>query len=101
MQNRNSSLSMEVFPSSWKERNYDSIRFAEKRSRNIIPIDLLWEKNIIPTKKISWKVRIIREANRAYRLCATKSYSCLIKFLVNNIHIYDFKLIYNKNIFHN
>jgi hypothetical protein len=34
-------------------------------------------------------------------LRATKSYLCLIKFLVNNIHIYDFKLIYYENTFHN
>jgi hypothetical protein len=36
-----------------------------------------------------------------YGLRATKSDSCLTKFLVNGIHIYGFKLIYYKNIFHN
>jgi hypothetical protein len=41
---------------------------------------------------LSWK-----EGN--YGLHATKSGSCLIKFLVNNIHIYGFKLIYYENTF--
>ena len=27
------------------------VRFVEKTSRNIIPTDLLWEKNIVSTKK--------------------------------------------------
>ena len=40
------------------------IRFAEK-SRNIVSVDLLWEKNTVLVEKISWKRRIIREANRA------------------------------------
>jgi len=34
-------------------------------------------------------------------LLVTLSVSCLTKFLVNNIYIYDSKLIYYKNIFHN
>jgi hypothetical protein len=34
-------------------------------------------------------------------LRATKSDSRLTKFIVNNIHIYSFKLIYYKNTFHN
>jgi hypothetical protein len=36
-----------------------------------------------------------------YELRATKSNPRLTKFLVNNIHNYVFKLIYNENIFHN
>jgi len=27
------------------------VRFAEKTSRNTIPVDLLWKKNIVPAKK--------------------------------------------------
>ena len=42
-----------------------SVRFAEKTSQNIVLADLLWEKNTVPAEKISWKRRIIREANRA------------------------------------
>ena len=41
----------------------------------------------------------LKESN--YGLRATRSGSHLTKFLVNNIHIYDFKLIYYKNTFHN
>ena len=41
------------------------VRFAEKTSWNTVPTDLLWGKNIVPAKKISWKIWIIREANRA------------------------------------
>jgi len=44
------------------------VRFAE--SRNTIPTDLLWEKNTDPAKKTSWKVLIIREANKAI-MCNT------------------------------
>ena len=40
--------------------------FAEKTSRNTVPADLLWEKNIISVKKTSWKVHIIREANKGH-----------------------------------
>jgi len=36
-----------------------------------------------------------------YGLRARKSSSRLIKFLVNNIHIYDSKSIYYENIFRN
>ena len=42
------------------------VRFAEKTSRNIIPVDLLWERKHCFGWKASWKVRIIRQANRAY-----------------------------------
>jgi len=41
------------------------VRFAEKTSRNTVSDDLLWEKKTIPAKKTSWKIRIIRQANRA------------------------------------
>jgi len=42
-----------------------SVRFAEKTSWNSVPADLLWEKNTVLAEKITWKVRIIREANMA------------------------------------
>jgi hypothetical protein len=35
------------------------------------------------------------------RVACQKSGLRLTKFLVNNIHIYDFKLIYYENTFHN
>jgi len=38
------------------------VRFAKKISQNTIPADLLWEKNIVPAEKTSWKRRIIGEA---------------------------------------
>ena len=42
------------------------VHFAETTSRSTIPVNLLWEKNTVPTeKKTSWKVRIIKETNRA------------------------------------
>ena len=41
------------------------VRFAGKTSRNTVLADLSWEKNIVPVKKISWKVRIIRQTNKA------------------------------------
>ena len=41
------------------------VRFAEKTSRNTVPTNLLWEKNIVPAEKTSWKKWIIRETNRA------------------------------------
>ena len=53
-----------------QKKHYGSVRFAEKISRNIVPANLLWEKNIVPGEKISWKRRIIREANRAIGLGA-------------------------------
>jgi len=37
----------------------------KKLSRNTVPADLLWEKNIVPAEKTSWKRQIIREAIRA------------------------------------
>ena len=40
------------------------VRFAEKISWNTIIADLLWEKNTILAKKTSWKVQIIRQANK-------------------------------------
>ena len=27
------------------------VRFAEKTSQNTVPVDLLWEKNIVPAEK--------------------------------------------------
>jgi len=36
-----------------KETDEGSVRFAEKTSRNIVPADLLWEKNTVLTKKTS------------------------------------------------
>jgi hypothetical protein len=41
----------------------------------------------------------VKECN--YGLRAAKNNSCLNKFLVNGIHIYDSKLIYYENTFHN
>ena len=41
------------------------VRFAEQTSRNTVQPDLSWEKNTAPAEKTSWKVRIIRQANRA------------------------------------
>ena len=41
------------------------VYFAKKTSQNTVPIDLLWEKHAVPVEKISWKVRIIRQTNRA------------------------------------
>jgi hypothetical protein len=42
-----------------------SVRFAEKLWLKILFVDLLWEKNTVPPKKTSWKIRIIRQTNRA------------------------------------
>jgi len=33
--------------------NIGPVRFAEKTSRNIVPADLLWEKNTVPAEKTS------------------------------------------------
>ena len=44
-------------------RTIGPVRFAGKQAGT--EADLLWEKNIIPAEKTSWKVRIIRETNRA------------------------------------
>ena len=52
------------------------VRFAEKISRNIVPADLLWEKNTVPAKKTNWKRRIIREANRAKNETIEKMIIC-------------------------
>ena len=54
---------------------YGPVRFAEKTSRNTVPVDLLWEKNTVPAEKTSWKVRIIREANRAMKLLKVRIHS--------------------------
>jgi hypothetical protein len=43
----------------------DTIRFAEKPWMKVLFADLLWEKNIVPLEKTCWKVRIIRQANKA------------------------------------
>jgi hypothetical protein len=37
------------------EKDTEPVRFAKKAM-----VDLLWEKNTIPTEKTSWKIRIIR-----------------------------------------
>ena len=58
------SIDASIFSSGITTHN-GPIRFAEKTSQNIISADLLWEKNTVPTKKTSWKRRIIREVNRA------------------------------------
>ena len=42
---------------------FGPVRIVEKTSRNTVLADLLREKNTVPTKKTSRKVRIIREAN--------------------------------------
>ena len=49
---------------------YGPIRFAQKISRNTVPVDLLWEENTVLTEKTIWKRRIIREANMA--ICVLK-----------------------------
>ena len=37
----------------------------KKTSENTVPADLLWKKNTVSAEKTSWKVQIIREANKA------------------------------------
>jgi hypothetical protein len=49
----------------------------------------------------NWKLLPPSWKERNYELRATRSGSRLTKFLVNNIHIYGFKLFYYKNIFRN
>jgi hypothetical protein len=44
---------------------YELVRFAEKLWLKVFFAALLWEKNIVPAKKTSWKIWIIRQANRA------------------------------------
>jgi hypothetical protein len=48
--------------------NLEPVCFAEKTWLKVLFVDLLWEKNIIPTEKISWKIRIIRQTNMALEI---------------------------------
>jgi hypothetical protein len=58
---------------------------------------------------LTGKIRLIRQTNMPtmsrkeynYGIRASWSVSRLIKFLVNNIHIYDSKSIYYENTFYN
>jgi hypothetical protein len=43
----------------------EPVGFTEKSWLKVLFADLLWEKNTVPTEKTRWKVRIIRQANRA------------------------------------
>jgi hypothetical protein len=43
----------------------------------------------------------LKEQGPEYEAPYTKYSFCLIKFLVNTIHIYSFKIIYYKNTFRN
>ena len=56
--------------------------------------DLLYISDGVCIVVVSWK-------GRNYGMRATLSVSCLTKFLVNSIHIYDYKSIFYENIFHN
>ena len=38
-----------------EQQSIGPVRFAEKTSRNTVPADLLWEKNIVPAEKTSQK----------------------------------------------
>jgi hypothetical protein len=46
------------------DRIIGPICFTEKLWLEVLFADLVWEKNIVSAKKISWKIRIIRQANK-------------------------------------
>ena len=52
---------------------------------------LTWPSTMIVASQLYLVPRSKKKCN--YKLRAMKNYLCLIKFLINNIHIYDFKLI--------
>ena len=45
------------------------VRFAEKTSQNTVLANLLWEKNVVPAEKTSWKRQIIKKTNMAIGVC--------------------------------
>ena len=67
-------------------------------------VSLFRKGNVVHSRtwrpKVYMHVKVVLKRTH-YELCVTQSGSRLTKSLVNNIHIYGFKLIYYENTFHN